>query len=64
MTNHGRATTPYGQGYLAGHMGKERVAPATLTEIQREKWLQGYEDAWRASIDSKRRPGQRPSMTR
>lgn len=57
------AKTPYGQGYVAGFAGKVKAAPAELNAAQREAWLQGYDDAHKASIET-RFPGGRPSMTR
>ena len=58
------AKTPYGAGYLSGYAGKVKAAPAEYNDAQKRAWLLGYDDAHKASIDSKRRPGQRPSMTR
>lgn len=56
--------TPYGSGYLAGYAGKVKAAPAEYNEAQKRAWLIGYDDAHKASIESKRFPGRRPSMTR
>jgi hypothetical protein len=58
------AATPYGRGYVAGYAGKPRIPPANFSPAERERWQLGYEDALRTSIDSKARPGSRPSMTR
>lgn len=55
---------PYNAGYLAGLAGRNNEPPVQYTKAQQEDWRLGYDRALRTTIDSRRRPGERPSLTR